>query len=97
MIAMDGFSVDEVPDSESTDEFEAGSVAIDMFDLDADGRHETVLRRTDAGITVSTDLDGDGVIDRFTSFRSDGSYETWEIFREANGIGRAESTDSGEL
>ncbi|MGV8871769.1 MAG: DUF6802 family protein [Rhodococcus sp. (in: high G+C Gram-positive bacteria)] len=101
MIAVDGFAAGDLPADEWTEHDPDGAGAptfsTDLFDLDGDGHFETTVRSTDAGITVATDLDGDGVTDKFTAFGRDGHYRTWEIFREANGIGRGEMTESGEL
>lgn len=71
--------------------------SIQMFDVDDDGQCETRVSRTDAGITVARDRDGDGVTDTFTSIRRGGDYETWEIFRAADGGGRWQRTDSGDV
>lgn len=100
MIAVDGFAAEEfAADDVAQHEFDAGEsvVAADLLDLDGDGHYETTVRHTGAGITVATDIDGDGVTDKFTAFGRDGQYRSWEIFREANGIGRGEITESGEL
>ncbi|WP_128646704.1 DUF6802 family protein [Rhodococcus sp. BS-15] len=101
MIAVDGFAAGDLPADEMAeldlDGAGAPAFSTDLFDLDGDGYYETTVRTTDAGITVATDLDGDGVTDKFTAFGRDGQYRTWEIFREANGIGRGEMTESGEL
>ncbi|MEW2017605.1 DUF6802 family protein [Rhodococcus sp. NPDC076796] len=100
MIAVDGFAaggfLTEV-EPHDVDDPGAPTVSTDLFDLDGDGHYETTVRRTDAGMTVATDVDGDGVTDKFTAFGRDGQYRSWEIFREANGIGRGEMTESGEL
>ena len=100
MIAVDGFGAGGLPTDDvvqHVDEALATAVSADFFDLDGDGHYETTVRHTGAGITVATDVDGDGVTDKFTAFGRDGQYRTWEIFREANGIGRGEMTESGEL
>ncbi|OZD08096.1 hypothetical protein CH275_05945 [Rhodococcus sp. 06-235-1A] len=101
MIAVDGFAAGGFPMDEPVepdfDDVGPLAVSTDLFDLDGDGHYETAVRRTEAGITVATDVDGDGVTDKFTAFGRDGQYRTWEIFREANGIGRGEMTESGEL
>ncbi|MGF0311635.1 hypothetical protein CH294_07290 [Rhodococcus sp. 14-2483-1-1] len=100
MIAVDGFAAEGFPtDDVAQHEFDAGApvVSADLLDLDGDGHYETTVRHTDAGITVATDVDGDGVTDKFTAFGRDGQYRSWEIFREANGIGRGEMSESGEL
>ncbi|MFI8568740.1 DUF6802 family protein [Rhodococcus sp. NPDC078407] len=101
MIAVEGFAADGFPmedvAQDELDGADASRVSADLFDLDADGHYETSVRHSDAGITVATDVDGDGVTDKFTAVGRDGQYRTWEIFREANGIGRGEMTESGEL
>ncbi len=101
MIAVDGFAAGGflAEEAEPHDVGDSGepTVSTDLFDLDGDGHFETTVRRTDAGMTVATDVDGDGVTDKFTSFGRDGQYRSWEISREANGIGRGEMTESGEL
>ncbi|MFY2787582.1 DUF6802 family protein [Rhodococcus sp. MALMAid1271] len=101
MNVVDGFGPGDLSPGDMADH-DLGSgveqaVSADLFDLDGDGHYETTVRTTDAGITVATDVDGDGVTDTFTAFGRDGQYRTWEIFREANGIGRSEMTESGEL
>lgn len=95
-VAAGGLSFDEVElhDAGAAD---AHLASTDFFDLDGDGHYETTVRRTEAGVTVATDVDGDGVTDKFTAFGRDGHYRSWEIFREANGIGRSELSESGEL
>nr|WP_314144886.1 DUF6802 family protein [uncultured Rhodococcus sp.] len=101
MIAVDGFAaggfLTEAVEPHDFDDAGAPMDSTDLFDLDGDGHYETTVRRTDAGMTVATDVDGDGVTDKFTAFGRDGQYRSWEIFREANGIGRGELTESGEL
>ncbi|MCZ4560795.1 hypothetical protein O4160_08065 [Rhodococcus sp. IEGM 1401] len=101
MIAVDGFAagdfLTEEVEPHDVDDPGAPTVSTDLFDLDGDGHYETTVRHTDAGMTVATDVDRDGVTDKFTAFGRDGQYRTWEIFREANGIGRGEMTESGEL
>lgn len=101
MIAVDGFAaggfLPETMEPYDVDGTGAPSESTDFFDLDGDSHYETTVRRTDAGMTVATDVDGDGVTDKFTAFGRDGQYRSWEIFREANGIGRGEMTESGEL
>ncbi|WP_157225958.1 DUF6802 family protein [Rhodococcus sp. AW25M09] len=101
MIAVDGFAAGDLPADEvaepDLDGGGASTFSTDVFDLDGDGHYETTVRATDAGITVATDIDGDGVTDKFTAFGRDGQYRTWEIFREANGIGRGEMIEFGEL
>ena len=100
MIAVDGFAVGGFETNEPAEDASddgGGYVSTDWFDLDGDGRHETSVRTTEAGTTVGTDVDGDGVTDKFTAFGRDGHYRSWEIFREANGIGRGEMSESGEL
>ena len=101
MIAVDGFAAGdflaEGVEPHDVDDPGEPTVSSDLFDLDGDGHYETTVRRTDAGMTVATDVDGDGVTDVFTAFGRDGQYRSWEIFREANGIGRGEMTESGGL
>lgn len=99
MIAMDGMLGPEMPSEDAVD---GGPEAVtaqvsEAFDLDRDGMFETRVLHTQEGVVVRTDLDGDGVTDTFTSFGRDGHYESWEIFREANGRGRWEMSESGEL
>lgn len=74
----------------------AGGNSLEMFDLDDDGYDETRVTHTDAGMTVARDRDADGVIDTFTSIGRGGHYESWEVFRAANGTARWERTSTGE-
>ena len=101
MIEVDGFAaggfLTEAVEPDDLDDAGAPMDSTGVFDLDGDGHYETTVRRTDVGMTVATDVDGDGVTDKFTAFGRDGRYRSWEIFREANGIGRGELTESGEL
>ena len=101
MIAVDGFAaggfLTEAMEPHDVDDTGSPSDSTDFFDLDGDSYYETTVRHTDAGMTVATDVDGDGVTDKFTAFGRDGQYRSWEIFREANGIGRGEMTESGGL
>ena len=71
--------------------------SFDMFDIDDDGYAETRVDHTEEGMTISTDQDVDGVIDTFTAVGRDGHYETWDIFRAADGAARWERTSSGDV
>ncbi|WP_072804637.1 DUF6802 family protein [Rhodococcoides yunnanense] len=79
--------------------FEEHSVAavVELFDVDGDGLFETRVSTTDAGVTVATDRDADGVTDTFSSFGRGGHYESWAIFRAADGTARWEQSASEEL
>ena len=69
----------------------------EMFDVDDDGYAETRVSHTEAGMTVARDRDADGVTDTFTSISRGGHYESWEIFRAADGTARWEQTSAGEV
>lgn len=69
----------------------------ESFDTDADGHVESWVMHTDAGLTVARDRDRDGVIDTFTSIGRGGHYESWEIFRAADGSTRWDRTGFGEV
>ncbi len=71
--------------------------SVEMFDVDGDGYEETRTSHTDAGMTVARDRDADGVIDTFTTVGRGGHYETWEIFRAADGTSRWEETSAGDV
>ncbi|SNT03232.1 DUF6802 family protein [Rhodococcoides kyotonense] len=89
----DALLLDQEP-HEDADRFAPG---IEMFDVDGNGVDETRVVHTDAGVTVATDRNEDGVMDTFTSVARDGHYETWEVFRVADGTSRWDRIDSGEL
>lgn len=69
----------------------------EMFDADDDGYSETRVSYTEAGMTVARDRDADGVMDTFTTVTRGGRYESWEIFRAADGTARWEQTSTGEV
>ncbi|MDJ0394735.1 hypothetical protein QMK17_15525 [Rhodococcus sp. G-MC3] len=73
------------------------AVSLDVFDVDADGYAETRVHYTEDGMTVAVDVDGDGVIDTFTAVGRGGHYDSWEIFRVADGTARWERTSSGDV
>lgn len=91
MDAVDGFLI---PDSDFDHVDAPDSV---MYDLDGNGILETRVVHTDAGVTVASDGDADGVMDKFTAFERDGDYESWEIFRETEGSARWIETESGRI
>lgn len=88
------FDSEQDVDAPQHDPFGLG---VEMFDLDGDGISETRVARTEAGVTVATDRDGDTVMDTFSAVARDGHYESWEVFRAADGTSQWKRTDSGEL
>ncbi len=91
----DAFFVDASTAADPDEPSEA--LSTQMFDVDGDGFDETRVTHTDAGVTIARDADADGVIETFTSFGRDGGYQSWEIFRTADGSSRWERTESGEI
>nr|WP_296770009.1 DUF6802 family protein [Rhodococcus sp. (in: high G+C Gram-positive bacteria)] len=91
-------SVEDVDTSAATDHtvLSADPASVDVFDVDGDGFDETRVSYTEDGMTVAVDGDGDGVIDTFTAVGRGGHYESWEIFRSAEGTSRWECTSSGD-
>ena len=85
------------PADRAPDEFERTPAGADAFDIDGDGRCESWVMHTEAGMTVARDRDHDGVIDTFTSVGRGGHYESWEIFTAADGSARWNRTASGEV
>ena len=55
-------------------------------DLDGDGFREAVTRGDDRGLTVDTDVDGDGTVDHVSTVRFDGSYDSWRLANPAEGV-----------
>lgn len=89
------FEADADPPAEEMTVGVAGT--FEMFDVDDDGYTETRVSYTEAGMTVARDRDVDGVTDTFTSISRGGHYESWEIFRAADGTARWEQTSTGEV
>lgn len=91
-------AVEDVDTSAATDHtvLSAAPGSVDFFDVDADGSDETRVSYTEDGMTVAVDEDGDGVIDTFTTVGRGGHYESWDIFRAADGTSRWERTSSGD-
>ncbi|MET3862340.1 hypothetical protein ABIE38_003280 [Dietzia sp. 2505] len=55
-------------------------------DLDGDGFMEAVTRGDGRGLTVYTDVDGDGTVDHVSTVRFDGSYDSWRLANPAEGV-----------
>lgn len=55
-------------------------------DLDGDGFMEAVTREDVRGLTVYTDVDGDGTVDYVSTVRFDGSYDSWRLANPAAGV-----------
>lgn len=55
-------------------------------DLDGDGFMEAVTRGDVHGLTVYTDVDGDGTVDHVSTVRFDGSYDSWRLANPAEGV-----------
>lgn len=55
-------------------------------DLDGDGFMEAVTRGDDRGLTVYTDVDGDGAVDHVSTVRFDGSYDSWRLANPTGGV-----------
>lgn len=55
-------------------------------DLDGDGFMEAVTRGDDRGLTVYTDVDGDGAVDHVSTVRFDGSYDSWRLANPTEGV-----------
>lgn len=86
----------DAPEASALDDG-VGRNGVELFDSDGDGYSEIRVSHTDAGMTVARDRDMDGVIDTFTSVGRGGHYETWEIFRAANGSASWQETSDGEV
>lgn len=78
---------------------DAGDLALTgpTVDLDGDGVLDTRVFGDDAGVTVATDVDGDGFVDHLTRVARDGAYAAWEPTRDADGTVRWQRTDDGAL
>lgn len=67
-----------------------GSGVLDLgspeADLDGDGFMEAVTREDARGLTVYTDVDGDGTVDHVSTVRFDGSYDSWRLANPAVGV-----------
>lgn len=67
-----------------------GSGVLDLgspeADLDGDGFMEAVTREDVRGLTVYTDVDGDGTVDHVSTVRFDGSYDSWRLSNPAVGV-----------
>ena len=55
-------------------------------DLDGDGFMEAVTRCDIRGLTVYTDVDGDGTVDHVSTVRFDGSYDSWRLANPTEGV-----------
>lgn len=55
-------------------------------DLDGDGFMEAVTLGDGRGLTVYTDVDGDGTVDHVSTVRFDGSYDSWRLANPAEGV-----------
>lgn len=55
-------------------------------DLDGDGFMEAVTRGDAHGLTVYTDVDGDGTVDHVSTVRFDGSYDSWRLANPTEGV-----------
>ena len=55
-------------------------------DLDGDGFMEAVTRGDGRGVTVYTDVDGDGTVDHVSTVRFDGSYDSWRLVNPEQGV-----------
>lgn len=55
-------------------------------DLDGDGFMEAVTREDVRGLTVYTDVDGDGTVDHVSTVRFDGSYDSWRLANPTAGV-----------
>lgn len=55
-------------------------------DLDGDGFMEAVTRGDGRGLTVYTDVDGDGTVDHVSTVRFDGSYDSWRLANPTEGV-----------
>ena len=55
-------------------------------DLDGDGFMEAVTRGDVRGLTVYTDVDGDGTVDHVSTVRFDGSYDSWRLANPTEGV-----------
>lgn len=54
-------------------------------DLDGDGFMEALTLEDHRGLTVYTDVDGDGTVDHVSTVRFDGSYDSWRLANPATG------------
>ncbi|MFL0578885.1 DUF6802 family protein [Dietzia sp. 179-F 9C3 NHS] len=55
-------------------------------DLDGDGFMEAVTLQDVRGLTVYTDVDGDGTVDHVSTVRFDGSYDSWRLTNPIAGV-----------
>lgn len=55
-------------------------------DLDGDGFMEAVTRDDGRGLTVYTDVDGDGTVDHISTVRFDGTYDSWRLANPTAGV-----------
>ncbi len=55
-------------------------------DLDGDGFLEALTLQDVRGLSVFTDVDGDGTVDHVSTVRFDGSYDSWRLANPAAGV-----------
>lgn len=100
MVGVHGVGVDGLDDpAVSVDSGPVGdfSVTDPVVDLDGDGVLDTRSWSDEAGVTVASDLDGDGSADHLTRVENDGAYAAWEPWRDVDGTVRWERVDAGRL
>ncbi|WP_295627758.1 DUF6802 family protein [uncultured Corynebacterium sp.] len=56
-----------------------------IADTDADGVSDSVTLADDRGLSIYSDIDGDGAVDHVTTVLFDGTYETWTVPTEFGG------------
>ncbi|MFD4295243.1 DUF6802 family protein [Rhodococcus sp. NPDC058505] len=66
-------------------------------DLNSDGVLDTATFVDSGGVTVASDLDGDGSADHLTRVEGDGDYAAWEPRRAADGTVHWSRIDAGRL
>ncbi|WP_333620105.1 DUF6802 family protein [Dietzia sp.] len=54
-------------------------IGIPEADMDGDGFMEALTLQDERGLTVYSDADGDRAIDRVSTVRFDGTYDSWEL------------------
>ena len=91
--APDVCGLDDAPLAESSSlglHVPVGEDVLDLgapeADLDGDGFMEAVTRGDVRGLTVYTDVDGDGTVDHVSTVRFDGSYDSWRLANPAEGV-----------
>ncbi|MFF0817964.1 DUF6802 family protein [Rhodococcus sp. NPDC003318] len=68
-----------------------------VVDVDGDGVLDTRGYADGNGVTVASDLDGDGFADHLTRVEDDGAYASWEPRRDPDGTLHWVRTDGGHL